>query len=140
MTIPAFSTAWADALLAAVNDDTGYRDVAKGWTNPVALVVEPGEGIDDGAAVQVDLKAGTCLSAASLAPAAVSAPFVLSADLATWKEIVGGDTDPLAAVARGKVRLTRGSLGTLMLHARGAKALLECARQIETHWPPAAAG
>ncbi|MES3035135.1 MAG: hypothetical protein V4813_14150 [Gemmatimonadota bacterium] len=140
MPIPAFSTAWADALLAVVNRDATYRDAARGWTNPVALVVEPGAGVDDGAAVQVNLQAGTCLSADALPPTAVSAPFVLSADLATWKEIVGGNTDPLAAVVRGTVRLTRGSLATLMLHARGAKALLECARQIETHWPEAAAG
>ncbi len=137
MPIPAFSTAWADALRAAVNDDARYRDAAKGWTNPVALVVEPGDGMGDGAAVQVNLQAGTCLSADSLAPDAVSAPFVLSANLATWKEIVGGDTDPLGAVARGTVRLIRGSLGTLMIHARSATALLECARQIETHWPEA---
>lgn len=135
MPIPAFSTAWANALLAAVNDDANYRDAARGWTNPVALVVEPGDGMGDGAAVQVHLQAGTCLSATALAPTAVSAPFVLSADLATWKDIVGGVSDPLAAVVRGTVRLTRGSLATLMLHARSAKALLDCARQIETRWP-----
>ena len=135
MPIPAFSADWASAFMTAVNSDDTYRDVAKGWTNPVALVVEPGVDIDAGAAVQVDLEAGTCLSALSLAPADVSAPFVLSADLDTWKEILGGAADPIMAVARGKVRLTRGSLGTLMLHARGAKALVACAQKIDTLWP-----
>jgi len=135
MPIPAFSADWASAFLTAVNSDDLYRDAGKGWTNPVALVVEPGLRIDAGAAVQVDLQAGLCLSAASLAPADVSAPFVLSADLDTWKEIVGGNTDPIMAVARGKVRLTHGSLGTLMLHAKGAKALVACARKIDTLWP-----
>lgn len=135
MPIPAFSPAWADAFLDAVNSDDGYRDAAKGWTNPVALVVEPGPGVADGAAVQLDLQAGTCVSAESLIPEVVSAAFVLSADLATWKEIVGGASDPIMAVVRGKVRLTRGSLATLMMHAKGAKALVACAQKIDTLWP-----
>ena len=135
MPIPAFSSAWADAFLLAVNADATYRNTAKGWTNAVALVVSPGGDVPDGAAVQMDLAAGTCLSAAALSPDAVTAPFVLQADLATWKEIVGGATDPIMAVARGTVKLAQGSLGTLMLHARGAKALVACAQQIDTLWP-----
>ena len=135
MSIPAFSSAWADAFLIAVNRDAGYRDAAKGWTNPVALLVEPGPGMADGAAVQVDLEAGTCLSAAAITPDAVTAPFVLAADLATWKDIVAGASDPIMAVVRGKVKLARGSLATLMVHAKGAKALVACAQQIDTLWP-----
>lgn len=135
MPIPAFSDAWAAAFLTAVNDDAGYRDAAKGWTNPVAMVIAAGAGPAAGMAVQVDLRAGTCLSAAALLADDVSAPFVLSADLATWREIVTGGSDPLMAVARGKVKLARGSLGTLMLHAKGAKALVACAQKIDTLWP-----
>jgi len=135
MPIPAFSPAWAIAFHEAVNSDSAYREAGKGWTNPVALVVEAGPGIEAGAAVQVELEAGTSLSAASLRPDDVTAPFVLSANLETWKEIVGGETDPIMAVARGKVKLARGSLGTLMLHARGAKSLVACAQKIDTLWP-----
>ena len=135
MPIPAFSPAWAAAFLVAVNSDADYRSAAQGWTNPVALVVAPELGVTDGVAVQVDLQAGTCISAAALAPDEVSAPFVLTGALAAWKEIVADGTDPIAAVARGKVRLTRGSLGTLMMHAKAAKALLACAQKVETLWP-----
>ena len=135
MSIAAFSSAWADALRQAVNTNDAYRNVAGAWIAPVALVVEPGDGVVDGAAVQMDLNAGTCLSAAALAPDDVTAPFVLSAGVASWKRILAGDVDPIAAVAKGDVRLTRGSLGTLMMHSRAAKALLQCARQIETVWP-----
>lgn len=133
--IPAFSAAWANALRIAVNDDAAYRDAASGWTNPVALVVESGVELTSGAAVQLDLVAGSCLSAASLAPEQVTAPYVLSAALAIWKEVISGRADPLTAVARGTVILTRGSLFTLMLHARGARALLASAQRIETLWP-----
>jgi putative sterol carrier protein len=133
--IAAFSPGWADALRNAVNADSAYRDAAGGWTNPVALVVEPGVGVLSGAAVQLDLAAGRCLSAESIAPECVSAPFVLSAALAIWKEIFSGGTDPFTAVARGTVTLTRGSQFTLMLHARGARALLATAQNIDTLWP-----
>lgn len=135
MSIPAFSDAWAAAFRTAVNDDAGYRDAARGWTNPVAMVIEASAGRASGMAVQVDLDAGTCLSAAALSADDVSAPFVLSADLATWKEIVTGGFDPIMAVARGKVKLARGSLATLMMHAKGAKALVACAQKIDTLWP-----
>ena len=135
MAIPAFSPAWADALLEAVNADGVYRDAASGWTNPVALVVDPGVGVASGAAVQLDLAAGCCLRAESLTPENVSAPFVLSAALDIWKEIFRGATDPFTAVAHGTVTLTRGSLFTLMLNARGARALLATAQNIDTLWP-----
>ena len=135
MAIPAFSTAWADALLKAVNADGVYRDAASGWTNPVALVVAPGIDVVSGAAVQLDLAAGCCLRAESLTPDSVSAPFVLSAALDIWKEIFSGATDPFTAVAHGTVTLTRGSRFALMLHARGARALLAAAQNIDTLWP-----
>ncbi len=135
MSIPAFSPAWADALRDAVNSDAGYRDAAAKWSNPVALIVEPGDGVVEGAAVQIDLNAGACLRAEALAPDDVTATFVLSAGVASWQRIMAGELDPIAAVVKGEVRLTHGSLGTLMLHSRAAKALLQCARQIETVWP-----
>ncbi len=118
-----------------MNRDADYRDVAKGWSNPVALVVQPEAGATHAVAVQVDLIAGTCVSAAALTPDEVSAPFVLSGDLAAWRDILNGRSDPIMAVVRGKVKLTRGSLTTLMLHAKAARALLACAQAVETCWP-----
>jgi putative sterol carrier protein len=134
MSLIAFSPEWAGAFRDAVNADATYRDVGSGWTNPVALVVEAVDPARDGVAVEVDLQAGECVAATSLPSSRVSAPFVLSADAATWKEILDG-ADPIIAIVRGRVQVTRGALGTLMLHARGAKALVACARTIATAWP-----
>lgn len=135
MAIPAFSDAWAQALLAAVNGEGDYADAAAGWTNPVALVVAASARLPAGIAVQLDLASGRCRHAQSLLPAEVTALFVLSAEIQVWKEIFDGLTDPLTAVARGQVTLTHGSMFTLMLNARGARALLASAQQIETLWP-----
>jgi putative sterol carrier protein len=137
MSIPAFSAAWARAFQAVINGDAEYGAAGQKWTNPVALIVLPEPGVPDGAAVQLDLRAGSCLSAEALAPAAVTAPFVLTSDLASWIDVVSGNTDPLLAVARGKLKLTSGSLGTLMLHAKAAKALVACAQRVDTEWPVA---
>jgi putative sterol carrier protein len=135
MPIPAFTQPWADALMQVVNSDPGYAAEGKGWTNPVALVAEPGPELTSGIAVQLDLQAGKCASSVSIAPAEVTAPYVLTANLATWIEIVREKMDPLLMVARGKVKLTKGSLGTLMMNAKGAKALVACAQEIDTLWP-----
>ena len=135
MSVPAFSAAWADALRQAVNDDAGYRDIAKGWTNPVALVVTPGTEFPTGAAIEVDLQAGSCLAAAAVTPDDVTAPYVLAAPLAAWVDIIGGTADAMLAIATGKVQVARGSKSTLLLNARAAKALLACTRRIRTAWP-----
>lgn len=134
MSIPAFSAAWATALATAINADDAFATAAKGWTNIVALVVAPHELLPAGAAVEVDLQAGACNTATALPPDEVSATFVLTADMASWKEIIGGTADPLMAVATGRVKLTQGSLATLMMHSRAAKALLVCTRKIATLW------
>jgi putative sterol carrier protein len=138
MPIPAFTAAWADAFGAAINADPAYAAAGKNWINPVALIVEMSDSLPNGAAVQLDLQAGVCVSAKALPPAEVSAPFVLSADLTSWIDVVSGATDPLMAVARGKLRLTSGSLGVLMLHAKAAKALVACAQNVDTEWPASA--
>jgi putative sterol carrier protein len=133
--IAAFSAQWATAFLHAVNADVNYRDAGRRWNNPVALVVNPGPQFPIGAAVQVDLNAGRALEAHAVVPTEVSAPFVLTGDLATWKEIVTGAMDPLLAVARGRVTLAKGSITTLLMHAKAAKTLVACAQQIDTEWP-----
>lgn len=133
--IPAFSAAWADAFRHAVNADEAYREAGRRWADPVALIVRPTTELPDGAAVQVHLEGGTCTEAAAVALDTVSAPFILAASLATWREIVEGRVDPIAAVTRGAVSVARGSIGTLMLHARAARSLLACAQKIDTLWP-----
>lgn len=137
MTLPRpFTQHWADALRQVINDDLEYRARAAAWTWPVALVLEanPALGYHEETAVQFELDRGTCTAVQVLAPATVTAPFVLRAPYAVWKRIVRGVTDPVMAVALRQVSLT-GSLSTLMLHAGAAKALIACARRVPTLFP-----
>ena len=120
----------------AINGDAAYRAAATSWTWPVALVLEaePGLGYATDTAVELALDRGVCSSALTLEPAAIRAPFVLRGSYAAWKRIVRGITDPVMAVVLRQVTL-QGSLSTLLLHARAAKALVACAQNVPTHFP-----
>lgn len=135
-TLLPFSAEWADALKASITGDLHYRTVARGWTWPIALVLAaaPALGYPDDLAVELDLSRGECAGARLVPAGDVTAPFVLRADYATWKEIVLGRLDPLVAVARRRVTCT-GALMTLLVHARAAQAMVACAQKLPTRFP-----
>lgn len=133
----AFSPAWADAWRAVIDTDPAYAAAANGWRDALALVCTPdaAAGFADGAAVQVMLDTGRCTAAEARAVDAVDAPFRLQASAATWRELVDGRLDPVAGVMSGRLVPIGGSLGTIMTHAAGLKALVACARRVPTRWP-----
>lgn len=132
-----FTQDWADAFREAINADAAYRQAARNWPWPVALVVaaRPELGIPADTAVEVDLDRGHC-TASRVVPAGQStAPFALRGEYEAWKRIVRGELDPVMAVTTGKLRLERGALTTLMLHTGSARALVACARTVPTRFP-----
>lgn len=131
-----FTQPWAEAFCTAVNADEAYREASRAWTWPVALVLDDGApiGLVGPVAIQLELDRGTCETAGIISPDAVTAPIVLRAPYETWKEVMVGTLDPVAAVMKGAVTLT-GQLATLVLHARSATALLRCAQTVRTLYP-----
>ena len=131
-----FTPEWASAFQDAIEADTSYRELAAKWTWPVALVLDaaPELGYADAVAVELMLDRGRCHGAVIRHPDAVTAPFTLRAPYATWKLVMRGELDPLAGVTRGRIRV-KGSLATLMMHARSASALCACARAVPTRFP-----
>ena len=131
-----FTPEWASAFRDAVEADAHYREVAARWTWPVALVMDaaPELGYPAAVAVELTLDRGRCHGAAILHPDALTAPFVLRAPYAIWKQVMLGALDPLVGVTRGRIGV-KGSLTTLMLHARSAAALCKCAQAVPTRFP-----
>lgn len=131
-----FSIEWADAFRDAINADAQYAAVAKSWTWPVALVLDatPSYGYPQPVAVQFTLDRGHCSAAVIMPPHTVSATFVLRADYETWKEVARDGLDPIVAVTQGRVKFT-GPLGTLLMHAKAASALVGAARVVPTGFP-----
>jgi putative sterol carrier protein len=131
-----FTTDWATAFRGAIEADASYRDAAAKWTWPVALVMHPAPefGYPDSVAVELTLDRGRCHDAVIRSQDAVGAPIVLTAPYAVWKSVVKGELDPLLGVTRGKIAV-KGSLATLMMHAKAATALVACARAVPTEFP-----
>lgn len=131
-----FTAAWAEAFRHAIEADLAYRTVARGWTWPVAFVLAPAPefGYPDSVAVELELDRGRCHGVALRPHHDLRAPIVLRAPYATWKSVVTGALDPIAAVTRGAIAVT-GNVMTLMLHAKAATALLACARTVPTEFP-----
>jgi putative sterol carrier protein len=132
-----FTPDWAAAFHTAVNASADYRAAAAGWTWSVALALDPAPalGYPDAVAVALDLDRGTCRGARLVPAAAADTAFVLRGDYPTWKAIVRGALDPMAAVATGKLAVDRGALTTLMLHVGAARALVAVARAVPTEFP-----
>ncbi len=132
-----FTPAWAEAVKQAVNDSRQFRRAGASWRWPVALVLEaePALGYGEDRALVLDLDRGRCRSASVQSPSSVSADFVLSGSYGTWKAFAHSRLDPIPALLRGRVRLVRGSLPRLLLHARAARALVRCAASVDTIFP-----
>ncbi len=131
-----FTADWAEAFRTAIEADASYRDAAAKWTWPVALVMHaaPEFGYPDSVAVELTLDRGRCHAAEVRSADAVSATIALTAPYHIWKSVVQGELDPLVGVTRGKIAV-KGSLATLMMHAKAATALVACARAVPTEFP-----
>ena len=131
-----FSPDWASAFKDAINADPTYGALAKNWTWPVALVMDatPAYGFSHPVAVQLNFDRGVCSAAVVMPPHTVDATFVLRADYDTWKEVARDGLDPISAVSGGRIKFT-GPLGTLMMHAKAASALIGAARAVPTQFP-----
>jgi putative sterol carrier protein len=132
-----FSQPWVDALREILNADATYREASRKWRWPLALVMEaaPDLGFPEAVAVELELENGDCRRAEAKPAAAVASDYVLQGDYATWKSIVREDVDAVSAVMTRKLTLAKGSLFSLMTHVPSARALVACARRVDTHFP-----
>lgn len=129
-----FSPEWTQAYHTAINANEVYASTSKNWeAGPLALVL-----LRDGAgaAVLLELLHGACQAAHSLTPdeAHERAAFVIEGDEATWREVLGGQLQPLMGIMRGRLKLAKGSIARLLPYTAAATALVESARQLETEW------
>jgi len=130
--------AWAAAWRDALNASDAYRRAAASWEGAVVAAVraEPERGIAR-RAVFLDLWHGECRGARLAADADVDAArYVLTASASTWRELVGGTLDPVAAVMGGRLELTKGSVMGLFPHIAAARELVAAAQALESTLPP----
>ena len=127
------SEAWAEELARRINASERYRSAGASWEGGIGLMVR---GQVKPGGVALDLAAGVCHAARPIADEPPSElRMVLEGELETWKDLLGGRMEPVSAVLRGKLKLTRGSLTELLPQAEGAKQLLLAAREVDTAFP-----
>ncbi|PZN12790.1 MAG: Fis family transcriptional regulator [Bacillota bacterium] len=138
MAYPAFTQEWAQAYKDRINENPRYREAARNWEWPLAFVLEaePSLGIEEDRAIVLDLYRGECRDARLATRDELDGvPYVISADAYTWKQVVDGRLDPLAAMLRGKLKIVKGNMAVLAGYVTAAKELVNSAQQVETEFP-----
>jgi putative sterol carrier protein len=127
-----FSQAWADAFRAALNDNPHYKRTSTHWrAGALSFLLKPSARAP-GAAVWLDLHQGECRAALSLPTmeAVQRSAFAIEGDDAAWMRVLRGEIAPLAALMRGDLRLSKGSLLRLLPFTQSAEQLVLSAQRV----------
>jgi len=131
------SEAWVAAYKDAINANPDYAKAGKDWTHgAVAMIVkaEPSLGLEEDLAMVLDVHEGRCrecrLTRATEAEA--TAPFVVVATYAQWKQVIRKEIDPTKALMQGRLKLTKGHLPTMVKYVNASKQLVESTTRVPT--------
>ncbi len=132
-----FTPAWIAAWAQRLNASADYQQAARAWEWPLILEVEEESAHGAGRQIYLDLWRGACREARAANVADFArVPYILSATREHWEQTLRGELDPLLAIARGKLKLQKGSLLTLARYSNAAKQLVATAREVAA-LPPA---
>lgn len=135
-----FTDEWARAWQREISASTDFRRAAAAWQGPIVLMLQQDEklGIPETRAVYLDLDHGDCRDG-RLAKATDldNAVVVVSAEAATWKQVLDGHLEPFFGLIRGKIKLMKGSMLTIAPYVIAARELVNTARALETIFPDA---
>ena len=127
-----FTSPWVEAWVGEIRSSETYRRAAAGWEGSLALELLG----DESRAVLLDLWHGECRSGrVASAEELTSADYVLAAELATWKRVLGGEIEPIFGLMSGKLKLRRGNLAKLTPYVTASKELVAAAARVPTHFP-----
>ncbi len=133
-----FTDDWAIAWMSELNQSESYQKAAQTWEWPLVLVMEadPDEHIPAERSVYVELYHGRCLSAhVASAEDLATAPYVITADPYTWREVMEGKLEAITGLMRGRLVLTRGNMVVLARYVAAASELVKAASRIESVFP-----
>ena len=132
MTHEIFSDAWLAAWARRINQSAAYQQAARAWEWPLILEVTEAQNHGNTRQIYLDLWRGTCRHARTANTIDyANTPYVLRATRELWLQTLNGELDPLLAIARGKIKLQKGSLFTLARYSTAAKQLVATACEVE---------
>lgn len=133
-----FTDDWARQWCRAIRASEAYRRAAAGWEGAVLVVMsaDAAMGVPRARAVYLDLADGDCRSGRrASADDREDAVFELRATPAVWKQVLGGEMEPMWGLMAGKIELARGSITKLIPYARAAKELMHAAAALPATFP-----
>jgi putative sterol carrier protein len=133
-----FTLEWAVAWREQILANSAYQAAARSWIWPLVFIMraDPEVGLDTERSIYLDLYQGECRAARIATPDDIAqAPFLLSADPRTWRQVLERRLEPVTGFMRGKLRLVKGSVAAVLPHVRSAVELVESAIRVETCYP-----
>jgi putative sterol carrier protein len=138
MKLELFTEAWAQQAATVLQVSEAYKNAAKTWEGAMVMTMQADAslGIPEARSVYFDLWHGECRAArAASSDDIASAPYVISADAFTWKQVLEGKLEPIAGLLRGKLKLVKGNMAVLARYVLAAKELVIGASSVETIFP-----
>lgn len=137
MSYEMFTHEWAVACGDQIRANEDYRKVARTWKWLLVLTMkaDPRLGLPE-RSVYFDLFEGDCREARAAQPAdLVRAHYIISADPQTWKQVLDRDLEPLPGLMRGKLKLDKGGMISLLPYVAAAKEMVASAANVDTRYP-----
>ncbi|HEV2851311.1 MAG TPA: Fis family transcriptional regulator [Thermoanaerobaculia bacterium] len=137
MSYEMFTHDWAVACGDQIRANEEYRKAARNWRWPVVLTMKADAklGLPE-RSVFLDLFEGDCREARVARAADLGAvPYIISADPSTWKRVLERDLEPIPGLMRGKLKLVKGSLVSLLPYVNAAKEMVAAAANVDTRFP-----
>jgi putative sterol carrier protein len=130
---------WCEALFAAVNGSSEYRNAAAKWgvgfNGNLLFGFEAGGGLATPRYLLLRLSGGRCDGAEFVTgPSHPEAGFTLRAPFPVWREILERRTLAAAAILTGRMKVD-GDTIALLRNAGANRALIHCTASVETEFP-----
>jgi putative sterol carrier protein len=137
MSYEMFTHEWAVACGDQINANEDYRKAARTWKWPMVLTMKADAKLElPERSVYLDLFEGDCREARAAQPADIEhAHYIISADPPTWKRVLDRDLEPIPGLLRGKLKLDKGGLVSLLPYVTAAKEMVSSAANVDTRYP-----
>ena len=127
------SLEWLQDLMAKLNSDEKYAQIARNWEGDLFFFIEPEGNLNDQLTFYLDLWHGICRSV-DYNPNPENFPkpvFTLRATYKNITSILTGKLDPMTAMLTNKLKV-QGSLGYMMRNVPTVLDFVRCAREVTT--------
>lgn len=121
---------WAQVLMAKLNQDERYGQIAQKWEGDMIFIVEPDGSLPNPVVYYFDLWHGKCRDAYPVSDdQVVKAVFTLKAPYEHYVKLLKGEMEPMQALMTRKISV-RGNMAVLMRSVPTVLDFVRCCREV----------